>query len=190
MRAPARTSRAALSSILLIGVFSACSGYGVFGAFSSSTQNPASAFSIGTVTIADNDTGTALYSLTNVIPEEPNDRCIKVTYTGNLGASVKVYRGSLSGSLGPYVTLTVTKGTGDNPTCADFSAGTDVYSGTLSAFPASSGGALALTNAASSATWSANNAVTYRFRVEVVNNTAAQNLSTGTHAFTWESTEA
>lgn len=189
MRAPPR-SRAAVASLLLAGLFAAASGYGVFGAFSSSTQSTANAFSIGTVTLADNDTDTALYSVSDVVPDDTTTRCIKVTYTGTLNASVVLYRGSLSGTLGPYVTLTVTKGTGDSPTCSDFSAGATVYSGTLSAFPASAGSGLALTDASGSSTWNASDAVTYRFAVVVADDSDATSKSTGSHDFTWQSEEA
>lgn len=175
---------------MLAGVFAACSGYGVFGAFSASTQNPSSSFSLGTVTVADNDTGTALDDLTDVIPEEPSERCIKVTYTGSLGATLKMYRGSLSGTLGPYVTLDINKGTGDDPACGDFSAGSTIYNGTLSAFPASYGSGLALTNGLDNPTWSTNNARTYRVRVEIVDDPAAAARNTGTHSFTWQTEEA
>lgn len=186
MHAPARTVRAALTSILLTGLFAACCGYGVFGAFSGTTANGSNDFSIGTVTVEDNDTGTALYSLTNVIPDEPVERCIRVTYTGSLGATLKMYRSSLSGTLGPYVTLNINKGTGTDPACSDFAASSTIYDAALSDFPETYGTALALTNGLNNPTWSTNNARTYRVRVTVQNNPAAANKSTGTHSFTWQ----
>lgn len=161
-----------------------------FGAFSSTTSNPGNSFAAGTVAIADNDGGTALYNLSNQKPGVSTDRCIKVTYTGSLDSSVKIYASPVTAG-GQYVDLAVTSGTGTQANCTDFTAdasNSSVYAGTLKNFADTySSFANGLTDNPLVATkWQTNDAVTYRFRVSVQDNNSAQGATTGTHSFTWE----
>ena len=92
--------------------------------------------------------------MTNAKPGDSSSaKCITVTYTGSLSSAVKLYRSSFtggSGNLDTQVDLAVTKGTGGAfADCSGFTpaaTGSNVYSGKLSDFPATSGGGLALTN--------------------------------------------
>jgi hypothetical protein len=113
---------------------------------------------------------------------------VRVTYSGSLSSTVRLYRSAFSGGTGldPYITLTIARGSGTQTNCSDFSSAATVYSGTLAAFPSSYAGASALTNAAGSTTWTQSDAVTYRITATLQNDTRAQSLATGTHAFTWE----
>ena len=65
-----------------------------------------------------------------------------------------------------------------------------VYSGTLQALGTSFGdaGALSLTNQASAAAWSTNDTVNYKVQASLPSgvSAAANDLTTGTHAYTWE----
>jgi len=161
-----------------------------FGAFSSTTTNPGNSFAAGTVTIGDNDGGSALYNLSNQKPGVQTDKCVKVTYTGSLDSTVKLYASAVTAG-GAFVDLAITSGTGTNAACSDFVAdatGSSVYTGTLKNFAdtyTSFATGLA-DNPLATTKWQLNDAVTYRFRVSVQDNNSAQGATTGTHSFTWE----
>ena len=109
---------------------------GTNAAFTSTTSNGANNWTAGAVTIADDDSSTAMFSATGLVPGSTGSKCIKVTYSGNVTAAVKLYVSASSGTLGPYIDLVVEEGsgggnTGDFSSCGSFS-GTTIYSGTLS----------------------------------------------------------
>jgi hypothetical protein len=182
------TARKLLTSLLVVGALGGAAAYSAFSAFSDTTSNPGNSFAAGSVTIGDNDSGTALYNVSGRKPGDFAERCIKVTYSGSLGANVKLYRSAFTGGTGldSYVDLSITKGTGDQGDCSDFSGSTSVYSGTLNALGSSFAGGLSLTNPSASATWAQNDAVTYRVRATLQDNNSANGKVTGTHSFTWE----
>jgi hypothetical protein len=182
------TARKLLLTALILGALGGAAGIGAYSAFSGTTSNPGDSFGAGTVTIGDNDAGTALYNVTNKAPGDYAESCIKITYSGSLPATVKLYRSSFTSGTGldAYIDLSITKGTGSQFNCGDFSGSTSVYSGTLSALGTSFGTGVSLTNAGGSATWNQNDAVTYKVRATLQNNNAAHGLVTGTHSFTWE----
>jgi Camelysin metallo-endopeptidase len=183
----ART-RKILLTLVIVGAAGALASVGVFSAFSSTTTNAGNDFAAGTVTIGHNDAGQAAYDVSNAKPGASDERCIKVTYSGSLSSTVKLYRSAFSGGTGldDYVDLAVTKGTGDQADCSDFSGSTSVYSGELKVFPSSYGSGLSLTNGSGNAAWSQNDAVTYRVRATLQDDNNAQGLTAGTHSFTWE----
>src|SRR5213080_30809 len=163
-----------LLTLLVIGLVGAIAGFGTFSAFSSTTSNDGNSFSAGTVVLSDNDSGSAMYNVSNAKPGDSATACITVTYTGNLAANVKLYTTSTIGSLGSHLTLTVTQGTGNvsfGSSCTNFtpdSSGAQIYNGTLSNFAstyAGYGSGLSLTNASASATWSQNDARVYKFQI-------------------------
>ena len=161
-----------------------------FGAFSSTTDNPGNSFAAGTVAIGDNDGSSALYNLSNQKPGVQTDRCVRVTYTGSLDSTVKLYASAVTAG-GQYVDLAIASGTGTQANCSDFTAdvsGSSVYSGTLKSFADTYGtyaNGLA-DNPLSATKWQQNDAVTYRFRVSVQDDNSAQGATSGTHSFTWE----
>lgn len=183
--------RKILASLVVVGALAALAGLAVFSAFSSSTSNDNNTFAAGSVTIGNNATA-PLYTVTGGKPGTTSTaRCIKITYSGSLPANVKLYRSAFTSGTGldTYLDLTVTKGTGTAEDCSDFSGTTSVYSGTLGGLGTSFGtGSVSLTNASSSATWSQNDAVTYKFQASLasgVSNTANGKV-TGTHSLIWE----
>lgn len=181
-----------LATAVVITAASSVAGIQTFSAFSGTTTNAANAFAAGTVVLGDNDSDAAMYNLTNQKPAAAVTTCIKVTYTGSLDAAVKLYTPDTIGTLGQYVDLTVTPGTGNitGTSCTGFTAdGSDLYAGTLAAFATShSSYTNGLTdNPGTTATkWVANDAVVYRFTLTLQDNNSAQGLTTGTHAFKWE----
>ena len=170
-------------------------GFGAFSAFSSTTTNAGNSFASGTVVLADNDANAAMYQLTNQKPGVTTDKCITVTYTGSLDADVKLYSGSTLGTLGPYVDLTVTRGTQATPTfpdCAGFVADAVspvLFTGTLAGFTAAHSDhdtGLATYPTGLGKWTSAAGTVAYKFSVGVKDDDAAQGLATGSHDFVWQ----
>ncbi len=189
--------RKALLTALIVGVGGFAVGATTFSAFSASTSNANNAFSAGTVVMTDNDGGsTALVSLSGARPGDSSSGCIKATYTGTLDSSVKLYA-ALTGTLAPYLTLKVTRGTqttGTFPACGNFAAdATDyngngagvIYQGLLSAYPADYAGGILDPKTATPETWTTNEDHVYRFEVTLADNNATQGL-TGGATFHWE----
>jgi len=182
-------------SALVVGVLGSLVTLGVYGIFSSTTQNAGNEISSGTVALADNDSGAALYSATGFRPGESISRCIKATYTGSLPALVRLYSPSTPGPLAQYIDLTVTQGTQASstfPNCAGFVAdatGT-IFTGTLQGFEqARSSYATGLATApAGKSSWSNGDALVYRFQATLQASApdSSQGWSSGVHTFQWE----
>ena len=191
--------RKVLVSLLVMGVAGSVAGTGTFSAFSSTTANPGNAFTAGTVTISDNDSGSSMLSLSNAKPGDSSTGCITTTYTGSLSANVRLYASTTS-TLAQYLTLTITQGGGTPITtsnvsfgsaCTNFTpdgSGSQIFNGTLSSFASTYtdfNSGLALNNISGSSTWSQNNFRVYKFVVSLANDNNAQGLSS-TVTFTWE----
>jgi hypothetical protein len=185
-------TKSLLRSLLLIGAAGAIAAFGTFSAFSSTTENPGNKIDSGTVALSDNDSNAALYDVTGAKAGTTVDRCITVTYTGSLGADVKLYLPDAVGALGQYVNMTVTPGTDPSPSfgdCSGFTAdGAALFTGTLAGFrTAHNSWANGLVDNPGSATkWAQGNAVTYRVQLTVQDDNNAQGLATGTHRLMWE----
>lgn len=159
------------------------------------TTDTTGGWAAGTISLADDDSGTALFAETGLAPGAQGQKCIKVTYTGSPAATVKLYGAVLApasgrvGGLAPYLTLTITRGTGGNATCADFApaaTGSAVFAGTLDAFRTSHGdwatgaGAVAVANG---------EAHTYQVAWRLSSDSAAQGKDVDAR-FTWEAQTA
>jgi hypothetical protein len=190
--------RKLLVSAAVVGALAAVTGVATWAAFSATTANPANSFAVGTVALTDNDGNGTLLSLTNARPGDTTTGCIKVTYTGSLPADVKLF-GSVSGALGQYLTLKVTRGTDAGssfPSCTNFSPDTRdyigqgggvIYNGNLSDFPASYAAGITDRDDATGGTetWTASEVHAYKLEVTLQNNTSAQGQSANA-SFTWE----
>jgi len=190
-----KTTTKVLLTALCVGALGSLAAMGVFGAFSATTTNAGNTITAGTVAIADNDAGAAMYSLTNAKPGESVSKCIKVTYTGSLDADVRIYTTSTIGALGQYVELTITPGTQATstfPSCTGFTpdSGGALYSGTLANFATTRNSyANGVVDYPGSATkWAANESVVYQVTATLQSSApeAAQGATTGAHTFTWE----
>lgn len=191
-----KPSRRVLRSLVVLGIVACCVATGTFAAFSAKTSSAANTLAAGTVTIADNDAGAAVVALPAASPGQSSTGCISVTYSGSLDAGVRLYA-ALTGSLAPYLTLTVTRGTQPAPafsSCTGFTADATnyigagagvVYSGALSGFPTSYAAGIVDPLPGSPETWTTGETHAYRFVVTLANNNAAQGL-TQSAAFTWE----
>jgi hypothetical protein len=130
--------RTALVAGVLAGVLG--SGLLVWGSsqalFNGKTSNPADAWAAGTVSISDDDAGTALFTASGIMPGDSGAKCINVTYTGTVAADVRMYATLTGTGLGPYVDLTVEQGTGGTfASCTSFAAEAST-TGTMTAFAA------------------------------------------------------
>jgi camelysin-like metallo-endopeptidase len=190
-----KTSTKVLLTALCVGALGSFAAMGVFGAFSATTTNAGNTITAGTVAIADNDAGAAMYSITNAKPGESVSKCIKVTYTGSLDADVRIYTTSTIGALGQYVDLTITPGTQTTPTfpsCTGFVAdsGGALYTGTLANFATTKNSYAngVVDYPGSSTKWAANESVVYQVSASLQSSApeAAQGATTGAHTFTWE----
>jgi hypothetical protein len=179
-------------TLVIAGLVAGVAAVGAFSSFSQTTSNTGNSFATGTVSIGDNDGGSAsLYSAAGRKPGDSAVSCIRVTYTGSLASDVKLYASSgIAG--GSTFNLKVERGvqtTGVFPGCGDFTQTSTAYDGDLTAFPTSYGSGLGGKNAA--APWATNDAVAYRFTISVNDDgTAGAHtavVSTGSHDFTWES---
>ncbi len=181
-----------LSTLVVVGVAGSLVAFASFSAFSSQTTNSGNTFAAGTVVIGDNDAGAAMYSLTNQSPDITVKRCIRVTYTGTLASTVKLYASQAPGAGANDVNLVIRQVTGTLPAfpaCTGLLDGAVVYTGTLGAFATartSFANGLAVNDQLASAVWDNTDAVIYQFELTVPS-TSPQGTTTGTHAFQWES---
>jgi hypothetical protein len=190
-----KTTTKVLLTALCVGALGSLAAMGVFGAFSATTSNAGNTITAGTVAIADNDAGAAMYSIANAKPGESVSKCIKVTYTGSLDADVRIYTTSTIGALGQYVDLTITPGTQTTPSfpsCTGFTAdaGGALYTGTLQNFGSTKNSyANGVVDYPGTGTkWTTNEAVVYQVTATLQSSApeSAQGATTGSHTFTWE----
>lgn len=183
-----RSPRWASIAVLPLGL--TLSGFFVWqgseAAFTAQTSNPGNSFSAGTVTLSDDDTGVAMFTMSGLRPGSTDTKCITVTYTGSLAATVKLYvaPGDYTGTgLGTYLNLTVQEGTGGSyASCTGFVSSAADYTGTLGAFAA------ARTSSATgvgSFAPTAGQSRAYRFTYTLADNNAAQGLNSQV-TLTWE----
>jgi hypothetical protein len=156
-------------------------------AFNTTTSNSGSTASTATIALTDDDSATAMFTLTNLVPGQAQTKCIVVTYTGNLPpAPVKVYRSAVVTGTGldQYLDMTIEAGTsGTFSNCTGFT-GSSIYSGTMQNFMTtyqgwSTGLSTAWTPSATPQTR------TFRVTLTLQDNNAAQGKSVG-FGFTWE----
>ena len=198
-----RSRRRALVRVATGGLLVVAAVNGVVGSLALMTgqaRNPSSSFSTGTVVIGDNSGGSTIFTMSAADPGTTATGCIKVTSTGSIGSTVRLYAAT-TGNLGAYVNLTITRGTDSAPSyssCTNFTADSTnylgsgsgvIYSGTLAAFPSSYTAGVVDPTASSPRTWVQNEAHSYKITATLANNNAAQGQSS-TAAFTWEARNA
>jgi lipoprotein-anchoring transpeptidase ErfK/SrfK len=166
-------------------------GWGVYSAFTATTTNSGNTITAGTVAISQHAGSTTLYSASNQGPGAATVGCVRVTYTGSLASSVKLYSSSVSN--GTAFNLMVERGSGltspDNTmNCTGFSASSTAYNGDLGSFATTYAGGV--DGKAGGAAWATNDAVDYRFTITVNDDTTpnahTSSVSSGAHSFTWE----
>jgi hypothetical protein len=173
-------------SFIAVSVLVVTSSRAAFVAQNDNTSNQVTAASVD---LTDNDSGSAMFAnVTGLMPGTDVDRCIDVTYTGTVDPlAVRLYAAAApTGSLAPYLNLTVDVGTDTTPVfgdCVGFTSAGTVYSGTLAGFAGAHG-----TYATGATSWdpaASPDTRTFRFRISVQNDAAAEGLSS-TFGFSWE----
>ena len=198
----ARPSRKVATIVSLVAVPVALSASGLvvaqssYSAYSATTVNPTNNWSTGTVALADDDANTAAFTATNLKPGASGSRCIVVSSTGSLPASVRLYGtgATTTKALASDINLTVTQGSGGSfGSCTGFTAlasGSGVYSGTLADFGATATsfatgvGAWTTAGVASGAAAETRTyQLTYSVKPDATNDTQGGTAALG---FTWE----
>jgi len=109
--------------------------------FTASTSNAANSWTLGTVTLADDDSAGALFSASGLLPGSTDSNCITVTYSGTVATAVKLYASAATdaSSVAQYVDVTIEEGTGGGfGSCGAFVPSSTIYTGTLSNFTSTS----------------------------------------------------
>ena len=199
MGAPTRltsTRKKLALSALLLGLL-ALLVIATLAAFSSVTSNPGNTFAAGTVVLADNDSNTAMFNLSNAKPGDTDTACINVVYSGTLPANVRIFGTTAGTGLDQYLTLTVTRGIQTTPafdSCTGFTPDTTnyigagagvIYNGNLQGFADDYAAGIVDPVAGSPEAWTNPENHLYRFVVTLQDNNLAQGKN-ATQTFTWE----
>jgi hypothetical protein len=86
-------------------------------AFSASTGNAGNSWQTGSVVLGDSASGSALFTSASdsaLKPGSTRSRCIRLDYTGDLAADIRMYVGTPAGgatTLDPYLVMSVERGT-------------------------------------------------------------------------------
>lgn len=110
-------------------------------AFTATTENTGNAFSAATIQLTDDDSDTALFNVSDMVPGDVRYGCITVTYTGGVDpAAVKVYSAAYTdtggGDLGAYLDLVIKQGVNAGTCDATLTGGTAIQpaSATIKSF--------------------------------------------------------
>jgi hypothetical protein len=181
---------------ITIAVLALMAGAAVFttsAAFTATTSNPGNTIEAGTVAIGDSDatTGKLFNALAQGPGSGPTAACIRVSYSGSLAASIKLYRSAVTN--GDKFNLKVERGSGivlpaADMNCTGFVASSTAFDNTMDLFPTTY--AAGIDGKAAGAAWSSGHTVDYKFTATVVDdptpNAHSAAVDTGTHSFTWE----
>jgi hypothetical protein len=106
-----------------------------YGAFSATTRNSGNNWRTGSVSLSDDDIGTARFHVTDMVPGQTDTKCIKVTSFANVPGTVKFYLLNAVRSpqhLEDHITFNVRVGDGGGfGSCTGFSSTDIVGTGTL-----------------------------------------------------------
>jgi hypothetical protein len=158
-------------------------------AFVAQNDNVTNQVTSASVDLTDNDSGTAMFdNVTGLMPGTTEIRCIDVTYSGTVDPlAVRLYSsGAPTGTLAPYLDLTIEVGADPTPVfrdCTGFVASGTLYTGTVAGFATDHGA-----YAAGVSTWDPGvgpETRTVRFSLSVQDDAAAEGLTT-TFGYSWE----
>lgn len=156
-------------------------------AFSGTTNNAGNSWATGTVSLTDDDSGTAMFAATGLVPGATDSKCIAVTYGGTADAQISLFVSASTGpALQPYLDMVVEEGTGGSfSSCAGFIPSTTLSSAPLSSIVATNTSfASGMTTGGTATTGQVR---TYRFTYTLNASTPdAQQGATATATFQWE----
>jgi hypothetical protein len=91
------------------------------------------ALASGTISLNDDDSGRALFDLSNMAPGRPIVQCLEVEYAGSIVPVDMILLVESAGDLGPYLNLSIDEGSGGGfEACETFVQSVRLYDGTLS----------------------------------------------------------
>jgi hypothetical protein len=163
-----------------------------YAAFSANTDNAANNWTSGTVALADDDAGAAMFTATNLKPGSTGSKCIVVTSSGSLPSVVKLYGSgsTTTKALNTFLDVTITAGNGGSfGNCTGFTplaGGGSVFNGTLAGFASS---ATNYGNGLGSWTTTGGANETRTFKIDYTLQSGAPNSAQGGSAsigFNWE----
>jgi hypothetical protein len=161
-----------------------------YAAYSAQTTSPGNNWATGSVTLSDDDANAAMFSETGLKPGSTGSTCIRVTSTGTLPATVRLYGtgATRTNALDGYIDLVVDQGSGGSfGSCSGFASAGTIYTGTLAAFPSTFGTGVGTWVPTGSGTDSRT------FRIQWTVNTGAPDSTqdgSAAIAFTWEAQSA
>lgn len=185
-----------LLSIVAVAALGSLVALGVFGLFSATTQNSGNEISSGTVSLTDNDAGSALVNITGAKPGDSWTRCVKVSYNGSLPADVHYYTTGGTGPLAGYLHLTLIQGTDANatfPACTGFAPDATNGNGMIYSGPALGGPAVSYETGATvlpfgQTVWNQGDSLVFKCLVTLSAEApdTAQGNTTGVFTIFWE----
>ena len=163
---PRTLSLKVLASVAALSLFAAVGAWGTYSAFTDTTDASGSTFSSGTVHITDDDAGSAMFTLSGLVPGASATKCINVTNSGDVPFSNVALSAASSGALAGALQVTIDKGSGAtggaSSSCTSFSVSTAaLVSGLLNALPS------AASPADDSSSWAVGATRSYRVTVKL-----------------------
>jgi predicted ribosomally synthesized peptide with SipW-like signal peptide len=174
--------------LLTLGLALGLLAVGVFAAFTATTTSAGNSITSGSVKI-EKDVAGAIYSITGGKPGQVDDRCVTVTYTGTLAATVKLYA-SAAVTNGAKYNLQIDRGTrtgGGGTDCGTFTVTGNVRADApMTTLPTTYAGGYDIKGGA----FAQNDAVLLRFRIthndDTTPNGNTTESGTGLHDWTFE----
>ncbi|MFQ1002663.1 hypothetical protein [Modestobacter sp. SSW1-42] len=136
---PSRALGVLVAAFVAVVASMAVVWHGSYATWSATTADAGDSWAAGTVSLADDDSGAALFSAAGLKPGSSGAQCVAVTATGTLPATVRLYVTGLTATngLSAHLNASVSWGTGGSfGNCAGFTQQGVLWSGALSAFPA------------------------------------------------------
>ena len=138
-------------------------------------------FTVGTVSLVDDDEGRSLVNLEDMAPGRPAEECISVAYEGTILPVALTLDAQTVGDLGPYLEVEIDSGSGGGfGACEGFLAEERIFSGTLDQLDER--GVIEL-----GSIYNSNDAVVYRFQFELRDEADAVGRQSSLD-FVWEAT--
>ncbi|MFZ7087992.1 hypothetical protein [Curtobacterium sp. RRHDQ10] len=106
-----------------------------YAAFTSTTENDGNSWTAGSIALADDDQGTAMFDASDLQPGSAGERCITVTSAGSLTNTVRLYtqNATTTAALADHLAVTVDHGTGGGfADCTGFVEDGTAFTGSLS----------------------------------------------------------
>lgn len=204
-RSPGREPRIALGCALALIALTilGLAQDGTLASFVARAANGGNQSATGTVALGDNDSGSALFSLSgqqpNAASSSANTRCVKVTSNGSLASTVRLYASTGGSGLAAYTGVTITRGS-YSPSEPAFGSCTNfvpdasshagqgpgvIYGGALDDLPAAWSDGLVDPAPGSPETWTTGESHVYKLQLTVADNRAAEGKN-ATPTFTFE----